>query len=86
MTPSFSFELSWNPVRQGFGEPGRIDLYRMCTWVLPMIGASSASCSGPNSSCAANDMEANVLLQMSEVNEIGTDALSDDVIPPREEA
>jgi hypothetical protein len=31
-------------------------------------------------------MEANVLLQMSEVNEIGTDALSDDVIPPREEA
>ena len=58
----------------------------LATWVLPMIVASSASCSGPNSSCAANDMEANVLLQMSEVNEMGTDALSDDVIPPREEA
>ena len=71
-------------------QPGFCDNMRLsstlATWVLPMIVASSASCSGPNSSCAANDMEANVLLQMSEVNEMGTDALSDDVIPPREEA
>lgn len=52
-----------------------------------MIVASSTSCSGPESSCAANDMEeANVLLQMSEVNDMDTDALkSDDAVPPKEE-
>jgi len=49
-----------------------------------MMLASSTSCSGHDSSCAANDVEeANVLLQMSEVNDMGTDALkSDDAIPP----
>ena len=65
----------------------RLTFSTLAAWVLPVIVASSTSCSGPDSSCAANDMEeANVLLQMSEVNDMGTDALkSDDAIPPKEE-
>ena len=62
----------------------RLTFSTLAVSMLPMMLASSTSCSGHDSSCAANDVEeANVLLQMSEVNDMGTDALkSDDAIPP----
>eukprot|EP00435_Cladocopium_sp_Y103_P044103 s1952_g12.t1 len=90
-TPAAHFDfvpfLSCFARQLDFGANMRLSWSMLAVLVLPMIGASSASCSGPDSSCAANDMEeTNVLLQMSEVNE-GTDALrSDYAIPPKEES
>ena len=64
----------------------RLSLSAFAIWVLPVIIAASASCSGPDSSCTANDMEeTNVLLQMTEVNEDKDALKSDDAIPPKEE-
>ena len=64
----------------------RLSLSAFAIWVLPAIVAASASCSGPDSSCAANEMEeTNVLLQMTEVNEDKDALKSDDAIPPKEE-
>ena len=77
-SPYSSFSVLFSTMRLTFST--------LAVWVLPVIVASSTPCSGPDSSCAANDMEeANVLLQMSEVNDMGTDALSADAIPPKEE-
>ena len=77
-SPYSSFSVLFSTMRLTFST--------LAVWVLPVIVASSTPCSGPDSSCSANDMEeANVLLQMSEVNDMGTDALSADAIPPKEE-
>ena len=63
----------------------RLSLSAVAIWVLPVIIAASTSCSGPDSSCAANEMEeTNVLLQMTEVNE-DKDVKIHDAIPPKEE-